>query len=654
MYFCRRADYIESCLAPNHDHRDLSAMSPLDQSSLPRARRSLAALLRTRFAEPPDVEVRQIQMAFMATPKNLCLGMVAGVLLAYGVWAIADKATDRAPLHYLLLWTGMLMLILARGMLLAAEYRRAPKDDATILRYGRRLANNAAVAGAFWGISSLLVLDSTNARQTAFVMCSIALVVMGGASAQAQYRRLVTSFVTATTITFFCGILASPMHPLMGIFFLLFAAAALVSAQQQHAAVKTIIELNIENERLLDQARETLRQLEAANTVAENANRAKSRFLAATSHDLRQPMHALSLYVSHLRRCREPREFTETLDMADAAMAAMNDLLDAVLDLSRLSLGVTKPRLQDVDLDDILQRTRIQLQPHADAKRLRLTITPCRARICTDPVLLERIFRNIILNAIRYTANGSIIVAAKRRQAHIVVRIADSGIGIPKAEQGNVYQEFYQVDNLERDRQKGLGLGLAIVAQLAVLLSHPVSFRSRVGRGTIFRIVLDLATHERADRPVVDEPAGIDLVSGCSVLLLDDDPMVLDSTRRILQDMDCHVLTAGSTVEALRLLGGDAGAPDIIVSDYRLKDGETGIDAIRTLRRHLQDSDDPLPGLPGLIISGDTTPACMAEVLQAGFAMLQKPVAPLVLRQKINMLLADYSARLLAAPDRKA
>lgn len=628
-------------------------MSTVVRPRLMQACQALAASLRAAFVEPPEVEVRQIQMAFMATPKNLCLGMVAGVLLAYGVWVIAETEADRAPLHLLLLWAVTLVLILARGMFVAAQYRRAPRDEATVLRHGRLLANNAAVAGAFWGLSSLLVLNSTNAQQAAFITCAIALVVMGGASAQAQYRRLATSFVLATTTTFVGGILASPMHPLMGMFFLLFAAAALVSAQQQHEAVKTIIELNLENERLLEQARETLHQLETANTVAESANRAKSRFLAATSHDLRQPMHALSLYVSHLRRCREEREFTETLDMADAAMAAMNDLLDAVLDLSRLSLGVTKPRLQQVQLDDILRRTRIQLQPHADAKHLRLTIHPCRACVRTDPVLLERIFRNIILNAIRYTTRGAVVVAAKRRDADIVVRIADSGIGIPKTEQDNVYQEFYQVDNLERDRQKGLGLGLAIVAQLGVLLAHPVSFRSRVGRGTIFRIVLALAPHEHAIVPTVDEPPANDVVTGCSVLLLDDDPLVLDSTRRILQDMGCTVLTAGSTAEALQRIAGDAAAPDIIVSDYRLNDGETGIDAIRTLRRQLQDSDDPMPNLPGLIISGDTTPACMAEVLQAGFAMLPKPVAPVVLRQKINMLLADYSARVLAAPDRK-
>jgi len=628
-------------------------MRTLDRPSLHQAWQALTALLRTALSEPHDVEVRQIRMAFIATPKNLSLGMAAGVLLAYGVWTIAERDADRAPLHFLLLWTATLLLILARGMFLAAEYRRAPGDDATVLRYGRRLANNAAVAGAFWGISSLLVLNSTNAQLAAFVTCSIALVVMGGASAQAQYRRLVTSFVLATSTTFIGGILASPMHPLMGVFFLLFAAAALVSAQQQHAAVKTIIELNLENERLLEQARETLHQLEEANASAENANRAKSRFLAVASHDLRQPMHALSLYVSHLRRCREQRELTETLDMADASMSAMNDLLDAVLDLSRLSLGVTKPRLLNVELNDILQRTRIQLQPHADAKHLRLRIYPCRARVRTDPVLLERIFRNIILNAIRYTAHGGIVVAAKLRAAHVIVRIADSGIGIPKAEQGNVYQEFYQVDNLERDRQRGLGLGLAIVAQLGVLLCHPVSFRSRVGRGTIFRIVLERATQERADEPVVVEPAGSDVVAGCSVLLLDDDPLVLDSTRRILQDMGCAVLTAGSTAEALRQIGGDVVIPDIIISDYRLQDGETGIDAIRALRQQLQDADDPMPSLPGLIISGDTTPACMSEVLQAGFVMLPKPVAPAVLRQKINMLLADYSARLLAIPERK-
>lgn len=617
---------------------------------------SLLRGFRKLFSDQdPQVEEKQIEIAFVASSKNLFAGMIGVLLIFFGVWSLPSYSANRALLPYLIAWAVLLIFFLARGIHLTWVYKRMGFTGEALIRHGRRLASNGAIAGLLWGSSSFLIIGSIDTLQSTFLFCAIGLVIMGGAGAQAQYGRLVTSFVCSTALMFVIGILVNPiLPPIMAAGFVVYAAVALIFARQQQEAVKEIIELHLQNQSLLRQTRDSVRELEQARMAAENANRAKTRFLAATSHDLRQPMHALSLYVAHLRLCQERHELLDTLDKADAAMLAMKDLLNAVLDLSRISLGTIKPEIRCIDLAEVLERTRMQLEPQAHAKGLELSIDRFRGRALTDPVLLERIFGNIVLNAIRYTPSGRVVVRVKRRGEHIVVRVADTGIGVPSAERHRIFEEFYQVDNPERDRQKGLGLGLAIVAQLGALLSHPISFRSRVGKGTVFRVRLDAC----ADADVISptrEPALVhDFVSGCAVVLIDDDCLALDSTATALRDMGCHVIAAAGVFEALAQLGGEARVPDIIVSDYRLKHGQTGIDVIRILRQNIHGAEIPDLPIPGLVISGDTSPEEIAAVSAENLLMLHKPLAPHILRTKINELVGHYSCALCAPPDGKS
>lgn len=604
--------------------------------------------------QSPAVELKQIEIAFLASSKNLTAGLFGVCLIVAGIWLIPSPAANRRLFPYLLAWALVLVLVLARGIHLAKVFEAHTTSRSDAIRQGRRLAVNGAVAGLLWGSSSFLLIGSKDIRQSTFLVCAIGLVIMGGAGAQAQYGRLVTSFVCSTTIMFVIGILVNAHLPaLIGYGFIVYAGVAILFARQQQLAVKEIIELNLQNQELLRQARQSMHELEQARAAAESANRAKTRFLAATGHDLRQPMHALSLYVAHLRLCRDRHELSDTLDKADAAIEAMKDLLNAVLDLSRISLGAIRPAPRCVEMDDVLERVKVQLQGQADAKGLQLQIDRFHGSAMTDPVLLERILCNIVLNAIRYTRFGRVTVRATRRGRRVTVRVADTGIGIPRRELAHVFEEFYQLDNPERDRHKGLGLGLAIVAQLGTLLSHRLSLRSRVGRGTVFRIELDACADTPA--PITDaSPIGADdFVSGCAVLLIDDDPLGLDSMVRTLRDFGCQVTAASSTLDALTKVGGEARIPDIILSDYRLKRGETGIDAIRIIRENLHGENAPALLTPGLIISGDTAAAEIAAVAHEGLIMLHKPLAPALLRAKMNELLRAYSMALHAPVDRK-
>lgn len=588
-----------------------------------------------------DVELKQIEMAFEATPKNLIAGLFAVALISLGLWTIPSPDYNVQLRPFILLWAVLTVSVLCRGIYLSRTFHRMGTPPMRI-QHGRKLARNGTLAGLAWGSSSFLLLQPANIEQSTFLTCSIGLVIMGGAGAQAQYKRLVIRFVPITTAMFICGILANQALPkLLALGFILYAAVALEFARQQQASVGEVIKLNMQNELLLAQAKKNLDDLEAARAQAESANGAKTRFLAAASHDLRQPMHALAQYVDHLRRVRDKGDLENTLDKIGSATSAMKDLLDAVLDLSRINLGVIRPEIVATNLGKILDRIRMQLLPQAEAAGLDLQVDHFAGCVVSDPVLLERIIRNIALNAIRYTERGKVSVQVIKRGGYTIVRIADTGIGIPKPHRQKIFEEFYQIHNSARERRKGLGLGLAIVSQLGALLSHPVKFHSKVGKGTIFRVILEACSDEAesdSDHAITTN----DYLRVSTVLVIDDDPLIPDSMKCTLRDFGCHVMTAGSAMEALAVVGGESRVPDLIVSDYHLRHLENGIDAIRILRENLHGIDIPVVFIPGLIISGDTSPEEQLIVSNNGLEIVYKPLSPSVLRAKLNEMLERY------------
>lgn len=371
---------------------------------------------------------------------------------------------------------------------------------------------------------------------------------------------------------------------------------------------------------------ERTRELELAST-------AKSRFLAAASHDLRQPMHALGLFVARLRETVHAPEARRTVDQIDASVRALDQLLDALLDISRLDAGVLKPRLEDFQVQPLLERMQTEFLPAAEAKGLRLSVIPSRLVVRSDPVLLERILMNLMSNAVRYTSRGGIVVGARRREGHARLEIWDSGPGIPVEKQQAIFHEFYQLGNPERDRSKGLGLGLAIVKRLSQLLKHPLDLTSSPGRGSRFSIDLPLGEASRVTSPPrLRKPPG-DL-SGAFVVVVEDERLVREGMQDLLTQWGCQVVTAGSAMEAAARLAEHDRMPDLIISDYRLRDGETGIQAISRLQAAYPVS------IPALLISGDTAPERLREARESGLRLLHKPVPPARLRAMLAALLA--------------
>jgi len=369
----------------------------------------------------------------------------------------------------------------------------------------------------------------------------------------------------------------------------------------------------------------TLRyQLSAQKQTAERANMAKSRFLAAASHDLRQPLHALSLFIAVLDGRIKDEENRKIIADVNRSLGALNDLFDALLDISRLDANVIEPHIQNFSLWEIFARLASEYHSEAEAKGLVLRFPDKDIAVYSDPALLELILRNLVSNAIRYTSHGSITVTtAMTDTGKVKLQVADTGIGIPQNCQTEIFQEFYQVDNPERDRTKGIGLGLAIVKRLADLLQHKITVESKPGDGSVFTIALEAGDLEKIPQQQILTPRGpspLETLQDTNVLLLDDEMAIRDSMSLLLEEKGCHVLAATSCDEVLDKLRQKNFVPDVLIVDYRLQGGKTGIGGIKAITEYFGFD------IPALIITGDTAPEILRAAKASGHTLLHKPV----------------------------
>jgi signal transduction histidine kinase len=378
----------------------------------------------------------------------------------------------------------------------------------------------------------------------------------------------------------------------------------------------------------------TSEELERLYRQLEAANLAKSRFLAAASHDLRQPLHALNLFVAQLRRETDPVERECLVSRIEAAVAAMSELFGSLLDISKLDAGVVRPNMSIFPVAALLKRIETTFEATAREKGLRLRIVPTAAFVLSDFILLERILMNLVSNAVWYTVRGGVVVGCRRRSGIVRIEVWDSGIGIPEDQRANIFSEFCQLRMIERERSGGLGLGLAIVDRLCRLLDHPITLISRIGKGSRFAVSVPSALPVRlADAPPI---SSVDRVIGKFVLVIDDDALVLDAMRGLLKSWGCSVATATSETAAVAGLPEYERTPDLIISDYRLSDGSNGIQVIERLRRVL---DAPVPAF---LISADVAPERLREAAGSGYYLLQKPVLPMTLRTVVSQLVTQH------------
>jgi two-component system, sensor histidine kinase len=370
-----------------------------------------------------------------------------------------------------------------------------------------------------------------------------------------------------------------------------------------------------------------------AKDEAEKANRTKSRFLAAASHDLRQPVQAMVLLTAALGGRLKDHPATEVVTSMQSSLEALQMLLEALLDVSRLDAGGIKPNKRPVEIVEVLKRLGTEYTFQAERKGLRLRVQGGRGGgvVLTDPALLERILRNLIENAIRYTDHGGILVGCRQRRGRLLIQVVDSGIGIPFDQQEAVFNEFYQVESPDRDRGKGLGLGLSIVRRLARLLDHRITVVSRQGRGTCFTLELPLDGGKVA--PVVPAVCvalgGEEARGGGLILVIDDESLVRSALASVVESWGCEAFAVASAADAVAWIRRSGRCPDAIIADYRLAAGHVGTSAIHEVQLACGRK------VPAVIITGDTAPERIVEASRSGFQIAHKPVKPERLREMV-------------------
>lgn len=393
-----------------------------------------------------------------------------------------------------------------------------------------------------------------------------------------------------------------------------------------------------ENRRDLERrVQDATAELRGQKLAAESAVKAKSRFLAAASHDLRQPLHALSLLVAALKDRVRDKESRRLAEHIEASASAMEGLLNALLDLSRLDAGVVEAHPVCFPVARVFERVENQFALLARERGLGLSAQPTSLWAYTDPVLMERILANLVANALRYTEHGRVLIGARRVGDKLIrVEVRDTGKGIPEEFQERIFEEYFQLENPERHRDKGLGLGLAIVSRLANLLGGHVSVRSHPGRGSCFhfQVARCSAAAQRMAASLPASPGFALPLEHALVAVIDDDEAILEAMAEVFDHWGVG-LAAGVDAEQVRdELVALGRAPDIILCDYRLRSGHTGIEAVHLLRQAFG------ADIAAALLTGDTAPDTIQAIDASGLPVLHKPLKPAKLRAFLSHLLA--------------
>lgn len=381
-------------------------------------------------------------------------------------------------------------------------------------------------------------------------------------------------------------------------------------------------------------------QLSVAKAAAEAANFGKTRFLAAASHDLLQPLHAARLFAGALAERPRGAKAGALVHQLDQALGAVDELLQALLDISKLDAGALKPQPRPVVVGEVIESVAASFEPLAEQRGLGLRVVGSRAVVLTDPALLRRVLQNFVSNAIRYTRRGGVLIGCRRRNRNLAVEVWDTGPGIPEDKLDVIFEEFKRLGGQEGDAPAGLGLGLAIVDRIARMLGHPVSVRSRPGRGSVFSVSLPIGAAVPLVSRAAAERRAPNVLSGKAVLCIDNDASVLAAMRPLLEGWSCVVLTATDLAGARREIKRHARAPDIILADHHLEDGETGIASVEALAQELGIR------VPAILITADYSEALREAAQARGYPVLHKPLRPAALRALMSEILRRETGRL--------
>lgn len=559
--------------------------------------------------------------------RNSPFSIIAAYLVAgLTTWVLSDAQ----PLPLLLAWFAAQTVLGALRLWLLRRYDRLGGAGARH-RWLLQVMLTTAVSGLLWGLPAAYWVTVLPASLQMYVV----VVLLGlGTGVMNAYSIVLPLFylfiVPAFTLPFASLLVLLPdaLSKTLGAAALVYAFTICAFAYRFHATLVDSLLLRFENIELLQ-------KLSIEKEAAERSDQAKTRFLASASHDLRQPTYALGLYLGALQKQPLDEASRNLVEHISRALAAQGSLFDALLNISRLDAGIVQPSLQPFSLAELLERIAEDCRVQATDKGLKLRVHAGAPFVKSDPALLERILRNLVENAIRYTDRGGVLIGWRRRGRQVRVEVWDSGPGIPASERQKVFWEFHQLNNPERDRSKGLGLGLAIVQRTAALLDHPLALHSREGHGSAFMLSLPRATAVQPRQ--VETPAPRSVVGSDKLIyVIEDDAENREGLRLLFHSWDYRHRIVADVADLLADPTAAREKPDLIISDYRLRDHQTGLDAIERLHRHYEDD-----WIAAMLVTGDTDPRLLAQAAAHGWPLLHKPLAAEQLKAMIDEQLSE-------------
>ena len=570
------------------------------------------------------VEAEQARALYRNCPVSVIGAMTGALVLASGF-----AATGRVDVATAQLWSGLMVGCVALHLGLCVLYSRTKPPPGESRRWLWAFTAVAGLEGLTWFFGAIWLTPPGNLTQELIVILVSVVMVSVAVPVFSAYlpTYAVFSFPTIAPHLGFALVYDYPLHDMMAVLIFAYLVVMWLFARNANIQLVEGLRLRFENVDLAE-------NLRVQKDLADQANLAKSSFLASASHDLRQPIHALGLFIGALRGRQMDDEARRLVDHIGGSVSAMDDLFASLLDISKLDAGIVQPSLEPVDIGPLLDRLCREHAEEAVAKGIELRLVECSVPVSSDPVLLERIIRNLVSNAVRYTDLGRVLVGCRRTMDSVSVEVWDTGRGVAPAQQARIFEEFYQIDNPERDRSKGLGLGLAIVKRMTPLIGGDLQFTSEPGRGSLFKLRVPRSVDARS-MTSEEQTLPVGAMRHGLVLVIDDEVAIQTAMTTLLESWGHRVIVAGSVEEMIARIVDCPDRPDVIISDYRLRAEENGIDAIRRLRGEYNDD------IPAMLITGDTAPDRINEALASGLPLLHKPLTNSKLRAAIGNLLRE-------------
>ena len=584
-----------------------------------------------------EINSDKILVSYRNTPMILIGNFLGTLPLSIVLW------NERNALS-IMLWLGMLYSILLFRVIHYQRFNPSQASHDDISRLGREQVLLIFLTGCAWGVAGVLFFDGEEIKNTSLLILTFVSVVASSlvslSSRPFSYMLFSIPLMIPLIVNMFLQ--DQLVYNWMGFGSSVYLMATFGFSLTVYRVIDTSLRLKYENLDLID-------VLQQETTRANKASEEKSRFLASASHDLRQPLHAVSLYAEILSKKVVGQDQRDDLENIHQGLDSLSELLEALFDVSRLdtdkNVAINK---QSFCIDDVLRKLERQFVIDTTLKGLHFSVDWHKYIVYSDPVLLERVLTNLLVNAVKYTETGGInIVFEPAANHHIKLRIVDTGIGISEEDLSCIFQEFFQVHNQERDRKRGLGLGLAIVHRILKLLGHEITVHSVLGGGTEMALLLPLGQEQLSAKPIaVISPDGYSAFEGLSVMVVDNEAVIVTAMESLLSTWGSCSISFSSTTEALDAIHQGL-KPDFMIVDYRMPGSHNGCSFVHEARKIVSN-------VPALIVTGDTSDDVVNEFRRQQLDYLHKPIKPAQLRILVSRILRRHEEQKSALSGDKA